>query len=386
MTVSRGFPARVLLLAGVRLVRPQSNEDAFGPGRVEEIYPTGGPVRGDTSITVYGSGLAGVECFFGITIPGKMAPQRSTCKSSETAWDYGRRCVCTTPPAPRPTTTVVEMSDQGSLEATTVFTGDYEAGPVPVRAVGQFGHAWAPWDTLFEYYLINTAVKVTSIEPTAGNPQSETVVTVRGRGFIDYGGIFCSYPGPHWDHTMKPEDPAYPYQDFTSPATVISSELLLCHLAPAVNNTSPVFVEVCINGHPDRASLARREQRDSFCTASLQRFVYADLSNLTIWNASVISGPISGGTEVTTPPHPSPSHPIPSHATPHHATPSPPRPYHPNPSHPDPSHLPHPTCTPSLHPAPPPPYSTSLHLYPSPPQPLPTPGDYRGEGGRRPRG
>ena len=296
------MPCRVWLLLYVsRPVLSQTFdiEAAFGPGRVEEIFPTGGPVRGDTAITVYGRGLAGVECFFGSTIPGDESVQRSTCQASATSSDYGKRCVCVTPAANRPTSTVETINAAGEVEVQVVITGSFVAGRASVRAMGQFGTAWAPWDTYFNYYSLNTDVNITSIEPAAGNPLTETVVTVRGNGFFDYGGgVFCSYPGPHWDHNMDDDDPDYTHQDFTSPATVVSSELLLCHLAPLVNNTSPVFVEVCLNGHPDRVSPFKRRWRDNFCTASLHRFEYIDMSNLTIWNATVISGPIEGGTEI----------------------------------------------------------------------------------------
>ena len=38
------------------------------------------------------------------------------------------------------------------------------------------------------------------------------------------------------------------------------------------NNTSPVFLELCLSGHPDWASAGGRKDRDRYCTSSLVRF------------------------------------------------------------------------------------------------------------------
>jgi hypothetical protein len=56
-----------------------------------------------------------------------------------------------------------------------------------------------------------------------------------------------------------------------------------------------------LSGHPDSSSVRGRQQHDHFCTASLNRFDYVDYAdrfNLTLWNASVIAGPLRGGTEL----------------------------------------------------------------------------------------
>ena len=42
-------------------------------------------------------------------------------------------------------------------------------------------------------------MNVTAIEPLAGHPELDTLVTVYGHGFVDYGGrdgVYCSFPGP----------------------------------------------------------------------------------------------------------------------------------------------------------------------------------------------
>ena len=81
---------------------------------------------------------------------------------------------------------------------------------------------------------------------------------------------------------------------------MINESTLVCTIPPLVNNSDPVFVEVCLSGHPDNASATGRPQRDDMCTSSLVRFEYVDVvrSNYTIWNTSVVAGPIAGGTDI----------------------------------------------------------------------------------------
>ena len=90
------------------------------------------------------------------------------------------------------------------------------------------------------------------------------------------------------------------YEAYVSTGTLIDSQTILCLVPPLGNNTSPVFLEVCLSGHPDRSVALGRAARDDFCTTSLNRFEYIDLAqtNLTLWNSSVIAGPIAGGTAV----------------------------------------------------------------------------------------
>jgi hypothetical protein len=94
----------------------------------------------------------------------------------------------------------------------------------------------------FTYYELNRAINVTAIEPTAGSFYVDTLVTVRGNGFVDYsggGGVYCSFPGPYWDPFMLPTNPEYPYQDFTSPATIVSTTEIRCVVPPKGNNSDP---------------------------------------------------------------------------------------------------------------------------------------------------
>ncbi|KOO29167.1 hypothetical protein Ctob_002504 [Chrysochromulina tobinii] len=187
---------------------------------------------------------------------------------------------------------------------TQVPTSDLLHGPVVVTAEGSWGRSFSPFAVTFTYYELNRAINVTAIEPTAGSFYVDTLVTVRGNGFVDYsggGGVYCSFPGPYWDPFMLPTNPEYPYQDFTSPATIVSTTEIRCVVPPKGNNSDPIFVEVCLSGHPDSSSVRGRQQHDHFCTASLNRFDYVDYAdrfNLTLWNASVIAGPLRGGTEL----------------------------------------------------------------------------------------
>ena len=91
-----------------------------------------------------------------------------------------------------------------------------------------------------------------------------------------------------------PEPDALGY-DFTAKATVVDSTTALCKVPPIGNNTSPVFLELCLSGHPDWVG-GRPQDRDRYCTSSLVRFEYLNLpqTNLSVWNVSRIAGPTSG--------------------------------------------------------------------------------------------
>ena len=72
---------------------------------------------------------------------------------------------------------------------------------------------------------------------------------------------------------MSIYNPDYAYLSFATPATLINETALKCTLPPLQNNTSPVFVEVCLSGHPDTSSALGRPARDDVCTTSLVRCV-----------------------------------------------------------------------------------------------------------------
>lgn len=272
---------------------------------LHSIVPDGGPVRGGVAVTVRGVDLENVECYFELRgYEGAPPAARVPCKYDTGADDIGFRCVCEAPPAPQLSKLerVVDPAS-GSTRFEYVPISGYLSVPVVVWAKGTRDVEFSPFDVLFTYYDLDLAVNVSSIEPTAGHPELETLLTVRGNGFVDHSagnGVWCSFPGPHWDPFLPPIDPAYDYEDFTSPATVVSEHELLCQIPPMGNNSDPVFVEVCLSGHPDRTSSVGRSRHDDFCTASLTRFEYVDVvrTNLTLWNTSVLAGPIAGGTGV----------------------------------------------------------------------------------------
>ena len=108
--------------------------------------------------------------------------------------------MCQSPPAAQPSV-LQQMVDPatGVISMNYVPTGDYLAVPVVVTPQSTRGVDFSPFDITFTYYDLDRVVNVTSIEPTAGHPELETLVTVHGNGFADHGGVFCSYPGPNWD-------------------------------------------------------------------------------------------------------------------------------------------------------------------------------------------
>ena len=272
--------------------------------QVQAVHPLGGPVGGDTSVTVTGYGLAGVECeFVKEGAPGTVPePKRSMCKFDAKAPDLGRSCVCSAPKAPRFEQTTEVTDNLGVVTKVVTPIGDFLPGPVIVTAVtSEAEQDWSPFVARFTYIEYNKEVYVDSIEPWGGHPELYTLVTVTGSGFVDWGaGVFCSFPGPDFDPFLPTFDPEYDHKEFVSPATLVSEKQLLCTIPPLANNSDPVFVEVCVTGHPDHASVFGRMRRDDFCTASLTRFDYADTpyTNLTLWNSSVVAGPVDGGTIV----------------------------------------------------------------------------------------
>ena len=277
---------------------------ASGGARIYSIHPIGGPVRGDTSITVLGYSLENIECVF-TPPPIRDAPPAVgvPCRYEPEAPDVGFRCTCQVPPAPR-LSTMQQVVDPATgtiaMMNVPIDPDAYISGAVVVTPASFRGVDFAPFDLLFTYYDLNRIVNVTSIEPTAGHPELHTLVTVHGNAFASYGGIYCSFPGPNWDALLWPGDPEWPYQEFANVGTLVDQHTILCDIPPMTNNSDPVFLEVCLSGHPDLASSYGRARRDDFCTSSLVRFDYIDFvrTNLTYWNTSVIAGPASGGTRI----------------------------------------------------------------------------------------
>ena len=210
---------------------------------VYDIKPVGGPVFGDTIITLRGVGLDFVSCQF--QLPGDNPPARQTapCVFNPQDVPLGSSCKCTTPRAPQYTTTMQVFDPlTNQNRPTQVPTSDLLHGPVVVTAEGSWGRSFSPFAVTFTYYELNRAINVTSIEPTAGSFYVDTLVTVRGNGFVDYsggGGVYCSFPGPYWDPFMLATNPEYPYQDFTSPATIVSTTEIHCVVPPKGNNSDP---------------------------------------------------------------------------------------------------------------------------------------------------
>ena len=295
---------RSLLLRAALLLSPHAA--AAGP-RIYSLTPSGGPVLGDTAITVVGHDLENIECVFALPstyIRDRPPSVGAICQYNAQADDAGFRCVCVAPPAPRLARLQDVLDEEtGATTQAYVAVSDYLPVGVTVKPLSSRKADFAPFDTIFNYYDLNRLVNVTSVEPSAGHPELDTLVTVRGNGFVDHSGgegVYCSFPGPNWDAFLSPSSPEFPWEDFTTKATLLDSSSLLCTIPPMGNNSDPVFIEVCLSGHPDRASTFGRVRRDDFCTSSLVRFDYIDQvkTNLTLWNTSVIAGPVAGGTAI----------------------------------------------------------------------------------------
>ena len=275
--------------------RSRSRNSDLEPG-IFSIHPQGGPVIGGTQVTVTGKDLNDntMQCIFGNS--DSLAPNQESLVYTDCKYQMdlplaiqGHECKCEVPQANKRAgvnggrDTYVEGAYQ-----VQVAMMDYEILPPPM-----------PY--FFTYFELTTSVNVTELVPSAGGKYVSTLITVRGNGFADHGGVFCSYPGRNWNPDMPPGDIDYHAYRFTARATLVDSSTLLCTLPPQGNNTSPVFLEVCMGGHPDLAQQpAGRARRDDYCTASLHVFEYVDfdLLNFTIYNLSAITGPVAGGTEV----------------------------------------------------------------------------------------
>ena len=290
----------------VVLIRPASAQFSRRRSELEprifSIHPQGGPVIGGTQLTVTGEDLNdnSMECIFGNS--DELLPNQvdrlvyTSCKYNTLAKRefQGHECKCEVPAAKK------QEGVDGGLD--TYVQGAYQ---VQVAMMG-YDILPSPMPFFYTYFEWNTHVNVTQLVPSAGGKYVSTLVTVHGNGFADYGGTFCSYPGRNWNPYMPKDHPDYHAYRFTARATLVDSSTLLCTLPPQGNNTSPVFLEVCMGGHPDLAEQPEgRARRDDHCTASLHVFEYVDLedelslrTNFTIYNLSAITGPVAGGTEV----------------------------------------------------------------------------------------
>ena len=155
---------------------------------LHSIVPDGGPVRGGVAVTVRGVDLENVECYFELRgYEGAPPAARVPCKYDTGADDIGFRCVCEAPPAPQLSKLerVVDPAS-GSTRFEYVPISGYLSVPVVVWAKGTRDVEFSPFDVFFTYYDLDLAVNVSSIEPTAGHPELETLLTVRGNGFVDH--------------------------------------------------------------------------------------------------------------------------------------------------------------------------------------------------------
>jgi hypothetical protein len=146
--------------------------------RIYDIRPVGGPIFGDTAITLNGYGLQGVECIFAKDVPDPPPTLTAPCKFEPGDPDAGKVCVCAVPRAPQ-YSKVVEVTDPqtGAISLASVAASDLLAGPVVVTAAGVAGSDFSPFDVSFTYYELNSAVHVEWIEPTGISASLEHAIT-----------------------------------------------------------------------------------------------------------------------------------------------------------------------------------------------------------------
>ena len=162
---------------------------AFDKGQVHvsALVPSGGPMAGGTMIEVLGNGFVdhNIHCTIGHGSAQVMV-RASLVNSS------ALRCLA--PSRPGAAAEAVEVTLNGDVSAHTLTS-----------------------DAVRFDFLDPAEVSISSIAPLGGPAEGGTLVTLRGTGFVDRGGVFCRFGA----------DPAS-----STPATLLSSTELRC-MSPA---------------------------------------------------------------------------------------------------------------------------------------------------------
>ena len=126
--------------------------------RVSALMPHGGPLAGGTDVLVLGSGFAdySAHCRFGTGFLRRATVLNSSALRCETEAQY------------EPSFAAVEITLNGDIASLTA------------DGVG------------FEFYNAS-AVRIDSVSPLGGPSDGGTVVTLRGAGFLDLGGVYCRF-------------------------------------------------------------------------------------------------------------------------------------------------------------------------------------------------
>ena len=130
--------------------------------RVSALVPHGGPLAGGTRVVVLGAGLAA------------FATDHLKCR-------FGSEVVA------------AELVNETALVCTSLARGVASLDPTEVTLNGDVSsHLLTADGVVFDYYDAS-AVAIASTEPLGGPAAGGTVVTVRGAGFVDRGGVYCRF-------------------------------------------------------------------------------------------------------------------------------------------------------------------------------------------------
>jgi hypothetical protein len=222
--------------------------------RAESFAPLGGPLTGNTSMRIASrlvEPLGDVRCRFG-DHPLTKQTNATILSASEVA--------CASPPH--------WEAREGKQHVEVQLTLN-----------GQDYLSFGPQVRLFTYYALDQppyGLSVDRLTPNGGPNAGGTLVSVRGTGFADLGGLFCSFGHSEGATIM--------------PASLVDSSLLQCS-SPAVSNAtafSDYVVEVTINGQFHARTAARSVS-----------FAYYSSDDVRVSRVYPQGGPAVGGSLVT---------------------------------------------------------------------------------------
>ena len=223
-----------------------------GVWRMHRFHPRGGPLRGNSSMTVSGlrfQHLGDLRCRFGVL----NLETNATIVAGDTM-------LCASPP---------NWNQQASTQVV-----DLE-----VTLNGQDYLRAKMHQSEFTYYALDetpTGLSVLQLDPPGGPEAGGTLVRVSGTGFVDRGGLLCKFG-------LEP----------AVPASLVDQEHVRCYAPPRVADASgggtfdPRSVEVTINSQLHHV------------TSSGVQFAYYKSEELRVSRIYPRGGPRGGGTMVT---------------------------------------------------------------------------------------
>ena len=166
--------------------------------RVSSLVPRGGPMAGGTEVTVLGSGF--VEHNAHCTIGGAGNSSLRMLVRATVVNVSAIRCMA--PSRESAAAEAVEVTLNGDVSANSMTS-----------------------DGVTFDFLNMSGVTISSIAPLGGPTEGGTLVTLRGSGYVDRGGVFCQFGS----------DPS-----LVSPATLVSGSELTCITPPRPDSPLPV--------------------------------------------------------------------------------------------------------------------------------------------------